>query len=344
MATTARGSTGASTAPASSPLAVVGAGRDSGAATPQPATGSVLVPLDGSRLSRAAIAPAERLARQLGVPLVFVQAVAPARVPGVEPAVAWQLGESDAQRSLRLAASSASSHGLSTAEVLIKGGLAEEPADAILTAARDLDASLIVMATHGRTGLRRALLGSVADAVVAGATVPVVLVPDGMGRGRAASEIEDFVGGVDERSAVTTVSSGLLIALDGSAESEASLAPAIKLAHALGGDVVLVRVVPEQLGGPANTDPAMAYLQAVTERLVAAGIAAERIQRLAPVGPPSGIADTLLDCVTRTGAGMVAIATHARRGLPRLLQGSCESALVARATVPLLVVRTQTPE
>lgn len=59
-------------------------------------------------------------------------------------------------------------------EVLVRTG---DPAAEILTCARARRAGLILMSTHGRRGIRRALMGSVAETVLRGATIPILLVP-----------------------------------------------------------------------------------------------------------------------------------------------------------------------
>lgn len=61
-----------------------------------------------------------------------------------------------------------------TSEVVVAGAKADEE---IVNKAKEMGADAIVMGTHGRTGLTRAIIGSVADRVVRHAGVPVVLVP-----------------------------------------------------------------------------------------------------------------------------------------------------------------------
>src|SRR5262245_23184937 len=136
----------------------------------------VLVPLGDSRLALAALGPAARLARDLGADLVLMTAAAPAHVPGIEADLALRLGETDAVAWLSETAARPVLEGLPVT-TLVVGGLADSPAEAILAAAQDAGADVVVMATHGRSGARRAILGSVADAVVARSPVPVLLIP-----------------------------------------------------------------------------------------------------------------------------------------------------------------------
>jgi nucleotide-binding universal stress UspA family protein len=215
---------------------------------------------------------------------------------------------------------------------LVVGGLARAPAEAILAAAREAGAGLVVMATHGRSGLRRAILGSVADAVVARSPVPVLLVPphrpvpgDGPpaeGPGR------------------------LLVALDGSPEAEAALAPAAALSAGLGAQIDLARVVADA-EPPATPDErrpsavgeAAGYLEAAELRLRGAGVPARRIRGTLLRAHGRTVAGTLLAYAEASHARLLVLATHARRGLRRLRHGSVEADALAHATLPILVVR-----
>jgi nucleotide-binding universal stress UspA family protein len=83
-------------------------------------------------------------------------------------------------------------------------------------------------------------------------------------------------------------------------------------------------------------DVLAAYLERVATRLLASGLAREAISATVRIG---GAARTLLECATADEGTLLALATHARRGLARILQGSVAEALVATAPVPVLVVR-----
>ena len=137
---------------------------------------SIVVALDGSTFSHAALAPAVQMARCLSVPLAIVQATASAKDLFLEEDLKVECGETDARLSLHEAAAEARAQGLQVTEVLVTGTLAGSPARAILAAAAEFNARMIVLATHGRTGLSRVVHGSVAAEVVHGTDVPVLLV------------------------------------------------------------------------------------------------------------------------------------------------------------------------
>lgn len=296
----------------------------------------IVVPLDGSRFARAALAPAAWLARELGAGLVLVQAATPAHVPGVEPDLERRLGESDAARSLHEAAASEAVGGLPVSQVLITGSLADTPAEAILTAVREANADLVVMATHGRTGLGRAVLGSVADAVVATSPVPVLLVHPQ----RQDSSTETISG--QHR----PDGPHLLVALDGSPEAEAALAPATKLAKGLVAQIELARVLagtaePAAPDAPSVVEAAARYLEKRAQAVQEAGVPAGRVHTALLYANGRDVTDTLLAHAERSHARLLVIATHARRGLARVLRGSVEAAAAARTQLPILVVRAQ---
>jgi nucleotide-binding universal stress UspA family protein len=294
------------------------------------------VPLDGSDLATRALGPAGRLARDLGADVVLMTAARPARVPGVEPDLALELGETDALFRLTGAASSDALEGLPITRLVAKGELAEAPAEAVLMAARDVDAGLIVMATHGRSGMRRAILGSVADAVVARAEVPVLLIPP---HRRAADDGDPAPG-----------TGRLLVALDGSAAATAALGPAAALSAGLGIPIDLARVVADAApsASPGEEpacpdDDAAASLEAAELRLCELGVPARRRRTVVLRARGRRVADALLAYAARSQARMLIVATHARRGLDRLRHGSVEADLLGEATLPILVVRAEGP-
>ena len=138
---------------------------------------TVLVPLDGSALAQAALSPACRLAEALGAALLLVQAIEPVIAPetvdlpmefALDPARLLAAARDDLERiatDLRGEGYTVTTH--------VESGYA--PA-VIMAAARAYAASVIAMATHGRSGLARLALGSVATAALQHATVPLLLV------------------------------------------------------------------------------------------------------------------------------------------------------------------------
>jgi nucleotide-binding universal stress UspA family protein len=127
---------------------------------------TILVAPDGSLLAERALPFARRLAAGTGARLVLVRAVT-ARTDRPDPGA-----EGEAEPSLKRIVRQERGHGRTPLAVL-----AGEPAPALLAYARSRAADLVVMATHGRGGLVRAALGSVAAETLHRATVPLMLIP-----------------------------------------------------------------------------------------------------------------------------------------------------------------------
>ena len=145
-------------------------------------SGRVVVPLDGSPVAEAALPLGEELARALGVPMVLVRVVEvvglvfagdPLSGAYADYQAVLEVLQAGAERYLEGVAADLRGKGLDVAtEVPI--GL---PVDSITFHAREHPGSLIVLSTHGRTGWRAMVLGSVARRVVLQASGPVVVVP-----------------------------------------------------------------------------------------------------------------------------------------------------------------------
>jgi nucleotide-binding universal stress UspA family protein len=159
------------------PVLVVRAAPDKPA--PVPALDRVLVPLDGSPFAERALDIADGLVADGGT-LILVRADYPVEqiVSGSETmitvedrdATANEVSEDQDYLKRIAAAHSQAGRTVQTATTI------DDPADAILKTAREQQANLIVMSTHGQSGLSRLFLGSVADKVVRHAEVPVLLV------------------------------------------------------------------------------------------------------------------------------------------------------------------------
>ncbi len=136
----------------------------------------ILVPLDGSDLSEKALVHGHAIAKAFGAQVILLRVVVfPTRdfdvTPRMEDAVSAEvLGET--KRYLETHAGDMRRTGVAVTTLAESGRVADTIID--LAEARQVD--LIVMSTHGRTGAARWIIGSVADRVVHGAHVPVLLV------------------------------------------------------------------------------------------------------------------------------------------------------------------------
>ena len=133
----------------------------------------ILIPLDGSKTAEAAIPEAVDMGR--GAPCTFVLLrVAAARVlPGADVIGDWVEAVREAEAYLDSLKRQLVSEGIGPIEARVWQGAA---APAIIAAAQTHHADLIVMTSHGRSGISRFVFGSVAEAVLRGSRVPILLV------------------------------------------------------------------------------------------------------------------------------------------------------------------------
>ena len=141
----------------------------------------VMVPLDGSELAEQALAPACRIAEKFGGELLLVRVVT---AEHSLPTLAYRAARPDgsATQLPRADVDEAEAY-LTNLKVPAMGVpvrtlvLSGAPPELIIATAAESGVDLIVMSTHGRAGLMRLLYGSVAEAVLRGASVPVLLMP-----------------------------------------------------------------------------------------------------------------------------------------------------------------------
>lgn len=136
----------------------------------------VLVPLDGSRVAEGILPFIEQIAGPLDMEVLLVRVVPLTSMDVVAMAKEAQAGapilrELDAQGYLEPLVASLKAKGV-RAGARVRIG---DPATEIVAAAKEINADLVAMTTHGRTGLGRLLFGSVAEAVLRGSPIPVFL-------------------------------------------------------------------------------------------------------------------------------------------------------------------------
>jgi len=276
----------------------------------------ILVPLDGSELSERALAPAAILAETHNAEVTLARVIEP--VPWSGAGYDWTVNpelyqtlydqlEQQAQSSLDHLAGRLSERGTAV-RTLLRNGI---PAAELLEIEAETQPDLVVMASHGRSGLQRFALGSVADRLVREGIAPVMLV-------------RSFT-------LTTTRLEAALVGLDGSETAEAVLPFVERLAGKPLRSVRLVRAVATADELPEATR----YLQGVTRRLEQAGL---QSSFEAPVGAP---AELILDA--STGLDLVMLATHGRGGIDRFRHGSVAERAMRELPVPVLLVRARAP-
>lgn len=301
---------------------------------------SILVALDGSEFSASALPSASALARRCGARLHLVAVFDPSTMlhfaPGEASIPVFDVTVAD-ERCAELRASveeyaaSISNTGVPASGVLLEGTVVEALAEhAVAT-----NADLVIMTTHGRGGLDRLRLGSVASSFLGRSPVPVFLVrPKGADAPTPGHELPTGT---------------LLVTLDGSKFAESILPHASRFAKALGIEMELVRVAE-----PASTPMALFGADAlVVEDFVSMDEEAEAFKylqehasRLSSGKTPSikvladsSAARAIVNYARESSAGVMALATHGRSGLVRIILGSVADKVLQGVEQPILVYR-----
>ncbi|HEX2440805.1 MAG TPA: universal stress protein [Methylomirabilota bacterium] len=134
---------------------------------------TILVPLDGSPMAEAALTPAADLARLTGARLVLLRAGQSATLAMSDPVDAQIDVMQEAQEYLEAVRARVAQAGDLSVETSAWYGPAVE---SIVDAARYRAADLIVMSSHGRSGVSRLVMGSVAESVLRSTVVPILLI------------------------------------------------------------------------------------------------------------------------------------------------------------------------
>ncbi len=289
----------------------------------------VAVALDGSPFAERALPAAAAISRLFDAALILIS-VLPARgalrvLPrGRSDGNPLEAGQAEIEAYLSRLAGEYRDRGL-RAEYYVAAGPVAQAID-VLT--RKLDADLLVMSTHGRSGISRFMLGSNASAAIQLLHRPVLLL-----RPQALAE-----GGLP---AVNRV----LVTLDGSSFAERVLPWVHQVSLATGAEVLLL-VVPEVpdpslYGAMADAvdelrEQAEANARRYLERTAAALREMDMPVRLLMEG--SRPATAILDIAEREQVDLIMLATHGRGGIDRLMLGSVADRVVHHARCPVLLV------
>jgi nucleotide-binding universal stress UspA family protein len=294
----------------------------------------ILCPVDFSDTSRHAVENALAVARWFHAPITALHVYTPpfAPIPGL-PAPEERLSAAARQRVEKEMADCFAAAGDVRVDVQVDVG---QPVPCILARAAALDASLIVIGTHGVTGFEHLVLGSVAEKVLRKARCPVLTVPP---RARATSSLPFR---------------RVLCAIDFSDPSLAALDLASSLVGGSGAALTLVHVVEwpwEEPPAPRLQDlpPEQAAALAEYRRYVEKA-AGDRLRTLVPASL-AGDVDVATEVVhgkayvqilqvgARHRADLIVMGVHGRNVADVALFGSTTNQVVRRATCPVLTLR-----
>ena len=313
---------------------------------------TILVPLDGSTRAEQALSVAACIARNSGGSLVLLQVVTSpidfAWSVMESPTEAQEVIDEDiakAKEYLTSITTLAVLDGISTKTEVLPG----DPALTILSVARASHADLIVMCSHGETGFKRWMMGSVSQKVARHSPIPVLILREG-------------AGGPTNLHPEGTRPVRVMVTVDGSVFAESALTPAAYLSAALSapaqGELHIAQVlrVPNFARGTSpETDKVIAdtqeYLKRIEQRFSEGELANLNLQVTSSVSIETDIAGALISLAEDGAEGengeqvercdAIAMATHGRGGPQRWVMGSVTERILSATRLPLLVVRPQ---
>ena len=298
---------------------------------------AILIPLDGSDLAECALRAGSTIARRLNafIHLVRVHTQLPilgAEVVALSPETERAV-EMDEANYLEGVAARLRADGLAVSGAVINGGIVPTLQDY----AERHGIGLVVMTTHGRGGIRRAVLGSVTDQLVRSVPLPVLIVTPAM-----APRIDD---GWPRR---------VLLPLDGSPLGASAIKALDQIDPVRCSHLLLTTVLPTPLPAfspwgfhfepslvmpSAEDDRLRAHLKETAEKLRSWGY--RTTERVIDGGK---VAREILTLAVGCRCDMIVMATHGAGGLDRVMFGSVTDQVIRHSNIPLLVVRPSLEE
>jgi len=298
----------------------------------------LLIPLDRSPLSEQAVGRGAAIARAAHASLDLVLVHEPFGTPISVPVASDADDAAEERKYLETVASELrTGASIQVSFAVMRGGASEM----ICERAEEIDADLIVMTSHARTGLGRLWLGSVADSVVRNATIPVLML-------RPVEHAPD-------RETARRLFKHVLVPLDGSRLAAEALGPAIGIARASGADVTLIQVItPVPLVSAYDVTIPLGYPPLIPDDAATSEVASEaegelteiarrlreehRINVRSEVIVSARTPVSIIDYARGHDVDLIAMCTHGR-GATRLLIGSVADALLRGSGLPVLLQR-----
>ena len=297
----------------------------------------ILIPLDGSKTAEKVLPHARYLAAKLKLPVELLAVIDLAEMVSHIPAEKARFFDSMIEEGEKKSASYLRGVAGTFGGANVKCTVEKGRADAVIIEKGEKDnGMLICMATHGRSGLDRFLLGSVAEKVLRGAANPLLLV-------RATEEA---------KSEGAALLKSIIVPLDGSELAESIIPTAAEKAKELGLEVVLFRAhhlptsayasdemysavdYDELIGGVR--DEATQYLEKKAAEVKKLGV--EKVSVVSKEGFP---ADEIIALGRKNPDSLIAMCSHGRTGVKRWMLGSVTEAVVRHSGDPVLVMRAK---
>jgi nucleotide-binding universal stress UspA family protein len=292
----------------------------------------ILVPLDGSSLAECVLPHAVAVAQAFGAQLTLLQVSERSRTPGptqfVDP-LGWYISEAEAKAYLDGWTARLQEAGLRAENTLLEG----QAAGRIIEFAHDHDVNLIILSSHGRSGLSGWNVSSIVQKIILRAYVPVMIV-------RAYQPVTGDLAGLRYQR--------LLVPLDCSQRAECVLPLATTLARSHESELLVVHVVsrPQMPRRAPLAQEDIELADQITERnrLMAAGYLQQLQSRLdvdaqTRLLVSDNAVATLHELVQQENVDLVVLSAHGYSGGTKWPYGSMVINFIAYGTTPLLIVQ-----
>ncbi len=298
----------------------------------------ILVPLDESKLAEMALPYARLLARRLEIPVELLTVIdttlVDSHVLGGKSRLLDSLVGESVKNSREYLSGIAETFGGAEVKCSAQNG---PTAELIIHKAKAEAATLIAMTTHGRSGINRFLLGSVAEKVLRGTANQLLLV-------RSTK---------DAKTEGEAMLKSIVVPLDGSELAESVLPAVVEMAGKLSLEVILFRAfeIPYGLYAAANGYYAINFDKFIAETKAEINIYLETkceelrrqgIEKVSSVSMEGLSADQIISFARNTPDNLVAMCSHGRSGLKRWALGSVTETVVRYSGDPVLVLRAGT--
>jgi len=291
----------------------------------------ILVPLDGSELAEVSLPYAEELAAKLGSGITLIYMSRSEKDPSFSRRKEYLDKVIDSTKDeMKKLLNKPEEEETKIESAVLVGHAAEE----IVKYADKEDMGLIVIATHGRSGIKQWAMGSVASKIITATRRPIMLI-------RAKEASPD----IREKGTINK----LLLPMDGSKESESIVPHALEIATNFKSEVVLFQAI--SLAYPTYTADAFAYVTYSDQQMDAMKASAlDYLDRIGSSFTEKSIevksdvrfgstADEVINYADEIGADLVAMTTHGRSGIGRWLFGSTTVRVMKGGNTNLLLVR-----
>jgi nucleotide-binding universal stress UspA family protein len=288
----------------------------------------ILVPLDGSKLAEMALIPAINITKAMRPKLTLLRVVPQFAILAADPTLYEEMNRMGEEESLSYLRSIAEEMDASTpVEVAGESG---QPADVIINYAESMGVDLILMSSHGRSGISRWVFGSVAEHVMRKAPCSTAIV-----NARADQTLPE--------------QTKVLIPLDGSKLAEQALQPGSSLAMAFGAELHLLRIIPSAHQVLETGSMKSVFDEVEKNELIEAeAYLKEKESEISNSHPKivveiekGSTADNIINYAVEHEIGMIVMSSHGRSGFKRLVYGSVAEKVLRGACCTTMIIRDQ---